>query len=71
MSTSPISVTLANKTIEKMDKARGLAKRSTFIDSILSDYLNISEKKKGGRSMTATDSKIVSNSSSTKKGDIK
>jgi metal-responsive CopG/Arc/MetJ family transcriptional regulator len=40
MSTSPISVTLANKTIEKMDKARGLAKRSTFIDSILSNYLD-------------------------------
>ncbi len=70
MSTTPICITLENKTIERIEKARGLAKRSTFIDSILSDYLNISEKKnEGSVSMTTLDSKIVSRSA--KKGDIK
>lgn len=39
MSTIPISVTLRAETIQNLDKVRGLTKRSTIIDDILSDYL--------------------------------
>ncbi len=71
MSNSPVSITLAEKNIEKIDALRGLVKRSTYIDSIISDYLKNFEKKKGGSlSISATDSKIVSVSSTTKKGDM-
>ncbi len=55
MSTSPISVTLADKTIEKIDKSRGLSKRSTFIDSILSNYLDNSE----GKNPSVKDTKMT------------
>ena len=44
MSTIQISITLENETIDKLDSVRGLAKRSTVIQSIVSEYL---EKKSG------------------------
>jgi len=39
MSTSPITITLDIKTIEKLDKRRGLVPRSRAIQFILSEYL--------------------------------
>jgi len=39
MSTSQVSVSLSNGTIKKLDSLRGLTKRSTIIEKILSDYL--------------------------------
>ena len=43
MSTSPLSITLEQETIKRMDNARGLVKRSTLIESILSEFLDKSE----------------------------
>ena len=44
MSTSQVSISLNDKTIKKLDSVRGLTKRSTIIEKILSDFL---DKKKG------------------------
>jgi len=55
MSTSPISITLADKNIKKMDEIRGLIKRSTFIDGILSDFFN-NQNSEGKKSPQPKDS---------------
>ena len=45
MSTNRITVTVDEKTLENLDQVRGLIKRSTIIQQILSDYLSNSEGK--------------------------
>ncbi len=45
MTTSPVTITLDTDTIKKIDEVRGLTKRSTLIESILSDFLINSERK--------------------------
>jgi metal-responsive CopG/Arc/MetJ family transcriptional regulator len=39
MPTLQISITLERETIKKLDNARGLTKRSTLIESIISEFL--------------------------------
>ncbi len=57
------------ETLQSFQKIVPIRQRSGVIESLVSQF--ISENKKGGSvSITATDSKIVSSSSSTKKGDI-
>ena len=45
MSTNRITVTVDEKTLENLDEFRGLTKRSTIIQKILSDFLSNSEGK--------------------------
>lgn len=40
MSTNRITVTVDEKTLENLDEFRGLTKRSTIIQEIISDYLD-------------------------------
>ena len=61
MSTIQISITLENETIDKLDSVRGLAKRSTVIQSIVSEYL---EKKRGNSPIAKNPPSIKKRSSS-------
>lgn len=46
MSTIHITLTLKIETLEKLDAYRGLAKRSTVIESIISEFFNKNMRKK-------------------------
>ena len=45
MSTNRITVTVDEKTLENLDQVRGLIKRSTIIQQLISDFLVKSEGK--------------------------
>ena len=59
MSTAPLSITLDNKTLEKLDARRGLITRSAAIQFILSEYLikknSSSDKRTKNNPMTKKD----------------
>lgn len=52
MSSQPICITLKEQTIKNLDKIRGLTKRSTIIESIISQYLD--KNGVGGHNTTST-----------------
>ena len=64
MSTQVITITIEKTTIENLDKIRGLAKRSTVINDILTKFVNEKNTKN-----PPTDSQHKQNPS-TKKGDV-